>query len=86
MIVRLVELCSYVKLSFLGHHPDKFIKELSPIFTKFFLSVSFRIIFVNIFKIGSFVSYKYKLSKAIQSSLVKRTCWNMQFSCNLESI
>ena len=44
----------YVKLPFLGHHSDKFAKELSPIFTKLFPSVSFRIILVNNFKIGSF--------------------------------
>ena len=65
----------YVKLPFLGHHSDKFAKELSPIFRKFFPSVSFRIILVNNFKIGSFFSYKDKLSKAMQSSLV------YQFSC-----
>ena len=44
----------YVKLPFLGHHSDRFAKELSPIFTKFFPSVSFRIILVNNFKIVSF--------------------------------
>ena len=65
----------YVKLPFLGHHSDKFAKELSPIFIKKFPSISFRIILVNNFKIGSFFSYKDKLSKAMQSSLI------YQFSC-----
>ena len=44
----------YVKLPFLSHHSDKFARELSLIFTKFFPSVSFRILLVNNFKIGSF--------------------------------
>ena len=58
----------YVKLPFLGHNSDKFAKEFSPIFTKFFPSVSFRIIFFNNFKIGSFFLTKMnflKLCKAL---------------------
>ena len=65
----------YFTLPYFGHQSEKLKTEIAALLQKYFPSISFQIILINKFKIGSLFSFKDKLPKAMRGSLVYK------FSC-----
>ena len=56
----------YVKLPFLGHHSDKLRTEFQSLFYQYFPMISFKLVFVNDFKIFFFI-FKERHPKEMRS-------------------
>ena len=64
----------YFSIPYFGQQSEKLKTELIFLISKYFKNVDFNIVLVNSFKVGSFISYKDRLPKAMCASLVYKFC------------